>query len=246
VAADPNDPALQLPATPTPFIALPATQREFNARAARMQRSGRYQTLFHHSWLQPVADQTTALPIVLDRSGDSGQWPRLQGSVKLYLSRYLHLETNLWLNTPGDYLPGEWRMPSPPLGPPSLIIEEHQADTLDEIIANWEELSAKIASENPESPETAPQPLAPIEERLELEESGETQESEGTDELIAEEMQEQTYPYRHAILLKQSRRMRSDEVHYLDHPLLGVVIKLTPLTPEELQAIALAEAAAAQ
>ncbi len=35
--------------------------------------------------------------------------------------------------------------------------------------------------------------------------------------------------------------MRSTEVHYIDHPLLGVVVKLTPLTGVELEAMARAE-----
>ncbi len=46
------------------------------------------------------------------------------------------------------------------------------------------------------------------------------------------------YPYRHAVLLDQTRRMRSNETHYIDHPLLGVVIKFTPITAEDLAAIA--------
>jgi hypothetical protein len=52
-------------------------------------------------------------------------------------------------------------------------------------------------------------------------------------------VQEQQYPYRHAVLLQQKRRMRSEEIHYIDHPLLGIVVTLTPMTPEELEAQAL-------
>lgn len=37
------------------------------------------------------------------------------------------------------------------------------------------------------------------------------------------------YPYRHAIVHRQSRRMRSGEIHYLDHPVIGVVVKVTPI-----------------
>ena len=202
IPLNPNTPAIAIvegldELVPTPFIALPAAQLEFRGKAAYMQRSGKYRTLFHQTWVQPVADQASALPIVLDRSGDTGQWPLLQGSIKIYLSRYLHLETNLWLNTAGDYLPGVWRMPPPPLGPPSLIIEGLPEPEL--------EL---------DSPEGLPLP---------------------------EEDTGPVYPYRHAVLLQQERRMRSTEVHYIDHPLLGVVAKLTPLTGAELEAMARAE-----
>ena len=48
----------------------------------------------------------------------------------------------------------------------------------------------------------------------------------------ADESAETDYPWRHAIPLQQSRRMRGGELHYLDHPVLGVLIKLTQLDAE--------------
>ena len=42
-------------------------------------------------------------------------------------------------------------------------------------------------------------------------------------------------------LLQQKRRMRSKEMHYIDHPLIGVVIKFMPLDEEQLQVMADAE-----
>jgi len=229
IPRDPNTPAIalveemagqmdepaseQIALVPTPFVALPGAQLEFRGKAAYMQRTGKYRTLFHQTWVQPVSDQASTLPIILDRSGDTGQWPRLQGSITLYLSRYLHLETNLWLNTPGDYLPGVWQMPPPPLGPPSLIIEELPEPELDSLSGDW--------ASDPELPSPLPE------------------EAEG--EPLPEEDLGPVYPYRHAVLLQQERRMRSTEVHYIDHPMLGVVAKLTPLTATELETMAQAE-----
>ena len=42
------------------------------------------------------------------------------------------------------------------------------------------------------------------------------------------------YPYAHAVLLAQTRRMRSSEVNYIDHPLMGVIIKVTPVIVNEV------------
>ena len=39
-------------------------------------------------------------------------------------------------------------------------------------------------------------------------------------------------------LLQQKRKMRSNEVHYIDHPMLGLVIKLTPLDADALMLLA--------
>jgi hypothetical protein len=218
IPLDPNTPAIAIvegvdELVPTPFIALPGTQLEFRGKAAYMQRTGKYRTLFHQTWVQPVVDQASALPVIVDRSGDTGEWPRLQGSIKIYLSRYLHLETNLWLNTAGNYLPGVWQMPPPPLGPPSLIIEGLPEPELDSLSGDWAGLPGQPSS-LPEGVEGLPLPG----------------EDPGP-----------VYPYRHAVLLQQERRMRSTEVHYIDHPLLGVVVKLTPLTGVELEAMARAE-----
>lgn len=170
------------PLHPTPFATLPSAQRELGGKAAEMQRSGRYRMLFHEAWVQPVASESGAVPIVLDRSGDGGEWPPLQGTIKLYMSGDLTLETNLWLNTEGEYLQSAWRMPPPPLAPSS--IESQSAGS-------------------------APQ--------------------------------DRTYPYRHAVLLKQTQRMRSGEVSYIDHPMLGVVAKITPLSGPGPEATAVPE-----
>jgi hypothetical protein len=211
-----NPTATTLPALPTPFVILGDSEQQFRGKAAYMQRSGRYRILFHETWLQPVTERSRALPIILDQSGDTGQWPELQGSIQLHLSRYLHLETNLWLNTNGDYLPGSWRMPAPPLGPSSATEEPQESDLY--IIPeeggsepaqedSWQEESWQETS--PEDAEV----LGPV------------------------------YPFRHAILLQQKRRMRSTEVHYVDHPMLGVVAKLTPLTAQDLESLARGETA---
>lgn len=191
------------PAFPTAFVTLPSSQLEFRGKAAYMQRSGRYDILFHEAWRQPMLGEKSTLPIVLDRSGDTQQWPTLQGSVKLYLSRYLHLQTNLWLNTSGRYLNSTWRMPAPPLGPPSLIVEQapEPEDVAEPVVLEDMLASDEALQENPEE-------LEPL------------------------------YPYRHAVLLQQKRRMRSDEVHYIDHPMLGVIVKITRVAEDESDQLA--------
>lgn len=236
---------------PRPFVLLPSEYQEFRGKAALMQRSGNYSVLFHEAWVQPVAPEDRSIPIVLDRSGDTREWSRLQGSIKLYLSRYLHAETNLWLNTAGEYLPGSWQMPAPPLGPPSLIIEEQApvdfATAMGELAGagNGEVTGTQAttggavgAGVQPEAtadtagpPDQAPEGLTPQDPNAP---------AVGPDGEALVEVPPPVYPYRHAVLLDQTRRMRSGEIHYIDHPLLGVIIKFTPVTAEELDAIATA------
>jgi peptidoglycan-binding protein CsiV len=197
------------PLLPSPFTTLEGSAMTFRGKAAYMERSGGYQTLFHETWVQPVAPKQRALPIIIDRSGDQQTWPQLQGSVKFYLSRFLHVETNLWLNTTGSYLEQDWQMPAPPLGPRSVVVN-------------------------------TPEPVLVLPTEYEL--------PADTEQDIAEIAQETgpRYPWRHAVSLIQTRKMRSTEVHYIDHPMLGVVVLISPITAEELADMAAIEQAAAQ
>jgi hypothetical protein len=167
---------------------------------------------------------------VLDHSGDDQQWPPLQGSINLFLTRYLHLETDLWLNTGGDYLPGGWRMPAPPFGPPSLVIEEEAeidiSAAIDALSTGGAADPAAVPADDPgQAPEAAmggdasPRDTTPA-----------------PGEMAAAAAP--VYPFRHAVQLQQTRRMRSGEVHYIDHPLLGIIVKLTPVTAQDLSAVA--------
>ncbi len=160
------------------------SQLRLRAQAEAMRSSGHYRVHFHKAWVQPMRSKRRALPIILDNSGETGRWPPLQGSVKLYLSRYLHLQTNLWLNTQGSYLEGDWHMPPPPLAPPSG--DNNIASNAVTVYESGNPLRVPGALED--------------------------------------------YPYRHAIALQQKRRMRSGELHYIDHPMMGALIEVTPLS----------------
>ena len=207
------EPQAEAPALPRPFVLLPEGYQTLRAKAAQMKRTGRYAVLFHETWVQPVGPESNSIPIVIDHSGDELQWPRLQGTITLFLSRYLHLTTNLWLNTDGEYLSGTWRMPAPPFGPPSLIVEEEESVDVGTVIGQVSGQATVTVYDNAG---------IPGEETVE----------------IAEEETGPVYPYRHAVLFNQTRRMRSNELHYIDHPLMGAIIMFTPVTAQDLASIA--------
>ena len=45
-------------------------------------------------------------------------------------------------------------------------------------------------------------------------------------------LREQQYEVDRTVVLRQSRRMRSGELHYIDHPLMGLLVKVKPYAPE--------------
>jgi hypothetical protein len=239
---------------PVPFARLPSSESEFVSQRKRLNRSGSIEVLLHESWLQPMRDREDSIPLQIDSSLVAGDFPELQGSILLYSARYLHLETNLWLNTNGSYLDDASIMPLPPLPPvpgaanamkffeiaPSpqwLAVprdteppaqEEVPSMLDDELYMLDEELY--MLDEEPVVP-TAEAELAAAEQDLESMPTDTETEAQSSpawsEEMLQAWLAKPEYGYRHAVLLEQRRRLRSGELHYIDHPLLGLLIRVS-------------------
>ncbi|GEM_PF-556108 len=240
---DPNSPGAGvgqgLPVLP--YALRPREDLEFAAQARTLRRRGQ-RVLFHGRWWAELEEGSTPLPLIIDRAADPDRsaWPELQGSIQLYRSRYLHLEVNLWLNTLGEYLPEAWQIPKAPLPEVSVM-----ASTLDGTASDpWN--PSPILDEAFFAPEQGlldqSYPEAPI--RVEEETAdyadvtgGPHAEEDSTsapesEEPVSEGI-EQAWSWKHAITHRQARRMRSGEVHYLDHPVIGVLVKVQRAGAEE-------------
>lgn len=161
---------------PKAFTPLAQNEYRLSEASARLASSSNYQVLMHTAWRQPGLERDKAVAVQLQTQASAaraaepvdneayGALPeeRLNGTVRLVLSRYLHLETELY------YTP--------------------------------EESAGYFSNVGLNSTEASPQ------------DSGET-------------MRSMLPRY---FLLKDSRRMRSRELHYIDHPLLGVIALVTP------------------
>jgi hypothetical protein len=261
---------------PVAFVHLPSSENEFARQRKRLNVSGGIEVLLHESWLQPMRDRDDSIPLQVDSSLLAGDFPELQGSILLYRARYLHLETNLWLNTDGSYLDTSSSMPLPPLPP---VADAAGAMRFFEIAPSpeWLAVPADPAANTPEEEEAASEgevPVAPEGEESTLPKEGLTlpeepaaagQESVAlgqepavpgeapaeipgaqpneaeltevdddiepspawTEEMLDAWLARPEYSYRHAVLLQQRRRLRSGELHYIDHPLLGLLIKIS-------------------
>jgi hypothetical protein len=250
---DPNEP---IPDPNAPVLALPyeflgPQALSFGNEARSLRRQGQ-RVLFHETWWSELAEGDEPEWLLLDRSGDPDtlDWPSLQGALRVYRSRYLHAEVDIWLNTLGDYLPEGWQIPAPPLAMPSV----HSATLGGEPINPWA----------PQTPDTVPDSASQtrvsamadaaypgaIESRMAEPRVGPSsvtgtvdEMNESLNEAAGEEQEHDSepekedtvdYPWRHAIVHQQSRRMRSGEIHYLDHPVIGVIVRVTPASAEDL------------
>lgn len=177
------------------FEPVPSTEYQLKSEARALKRSARYNVLLHTAWRQPGLAPEHAIAVDIDQplgsepaetptaTGSSltpsGSGPytapasqtdtavepkarqRLEGSLRLHLSRYLHLAVDL------TYFNGDMTTP------------EHQF------------LSDALAVE-----------VVPL-----------------------------------SFHLQESRRLRSGELHYFDHPVLGVVALVTPYEPPQPEVV---------
>ena len=187
--------------TAEPYWMLPPGERSLNDQAQRLARNNNYQVLFHQAWRQAIGSRKQATSILIHGGQQYGTHQELEGSITLSVATYLRLSTNLWFSQFQVNLEQDSGWPDIPLRP------DYQAVATNQLSLN---------SDLPPSQELAL--------------GGEPPADQGVTWGTAAEEEEVANPYvpRQIILMQQERDMRSNEVHYLDHPLLGVIVKITP------------------
>lgn len=172
------------------FTPLSAEEQQLNGIADRMKQSALYRPLFHEVWRQPLA-KGNAEPAVLVLGGESYRdTHELQGSIRLSLSRYLHVHADLLLTQFEEnhgQLQEDWPIVTLPFQLPDF-----SRPIIDSLALNNENDEYDLLSKLPDS-------------------------ITRTEKIV-----------RRVVRLNQTRRMRSNELHYLDHPLFGVLIKTIP------------------
>ncbi|AJQ95299.1 CsiV family protein [Gynuella sunshinyii] len=107
---------------PAPFEALPENLQYLKSQANRLAASKNYTVLYHNSWFHPVLPEKEASPVEIIGGHQYGSINELHGLIKIHISRYLHVETNLYLtdvalsNSPFDLLTGTDSNSSLPAG----------------------------------------------------------------------------------------------------------------------------------
>ncbi|WP_372777617.1 CsiV family protein [Litorivivens sp.] len=202
---------------PRPFILQDSIpDPEFADMVKKIRGAHRYRLLFSGSWPQKLNPRASATPILIQGGDPVGQHYELEGYIKVALERYLHIDTDLWLS---DF------------GHGAAILQEAEGFAPSE-----EELQAARRSEFPALP--TPFPVNDPNFRPHQEEQQQNQDdvlSDGVTEsrpasnldLLA--ANDSSYYVERTVVMRQNRRMRSGEVHYLDHPMFGVLVKITPL-----------------
>lgn len=80
-----------------PFEELVFGQRRMNNDAYALRVRAPYELLWHKAWRAPLLPEERAPWILVQASDELGEHYRLEGAIRIHLSRYLHLSTDLWL-----------------------------------------------------------------------------------------------------------------------------------------------------
>ncbi len=208
----------------TPYYPLPDSEYQLKRETAALKRDSRYRVLFHKAWRQPVVDYKEAPAVLVDGGESYGNHRELEGSITLSVSRYLHLHTNLWLsrfkaNYGQEF--GDWpELPErPSLAQLSGNNPLHYNDPSTSHVntSGRNNLGSAGLDHN----------IADLRGGRSL---GLLADLNSDSSAINDYSSILSRPYivDQVVTLKQQRKMRSGELHYVDHPLMGLLIKVVP------------------
>ena len=222
-----NEPARQRSARALPER--PAETYILNAQANSVDRKNQMRVLFHKAWQQALIATEKAPYVVLTGGEVFDGVHELGGTIRLSVQKFIHVDTQLWLTQFGPNYGQESEWPIIPLAPSLSAQHQEQQDLLShtdqapaEYGINQDTMNAikntSTFSGTVFSPGSFNSPLK-LNNRLDA-------------------VQQRQYLANEVIVLEQSRRMRSQELHYIDHPRLGILIKIIPLSFEEAAKLA--------
>lgn len=224
------------------YALLPQGDPTFDETLDRMRRSRPYRPLYRGAWRQTM-QATEQAPSILIRGGEKyGEHYQLEGSIKLSLDRYLHINTDLWLSeferASELHFYSDWPKLPVPFADDSANEGElqysvklaHRGDAFvdpQQAVA-WQYSTAPppwglslqqrytLILNAPRQRDTARRPM-------------ETWSPLAQAALSEAAPDPDSYLVKRTVVMRQHRRMRSGELHFIDHPLFGILIQITPL-----------------
>lgn len=190
-------------------------QLTLTEQVAKLETSRGIEVLTHTGWTQAVPERGNGKPVTIaggetfvdPRNGDSRS--RLEGEVTVTLGRYLHVQPTLY------YTP-EYTPEFPPMagraataGADATTAGNPQTRPIE-----VRDLTGGVSA------------LDRLRDRAALMEN-----AEALDDKRATDFEQELPPYTR---LEQSRRVRSGELHYIDHPEIGVLVRVTPVAAPAL------------
>lgn len=196
-------PAMQ----PGAFYELNAEQHQLTAVKNSLRKSSKYRVLRHLAWQQPGLDENQIRPVIITGGEKFGEHYELEGTITLKLSRYLHLQTNLWLT---QFYPNYGQQSGYTKWPnlPSIPGQTNSKSRTSQVKATG--YSSQWSNSKTQNNQA---------------------DSFGLDDALPGSSEGNRPPYivDNIIFNQQSRKMRAEEIHYIDHPAMGIIAKITAI-----------------
>lgn len=187
------------------FENLPREHLALRNEAAALSRSG-HRVLLHTAWLQSIGNIDNARNVYLEGGNRIEPFHELAGTLRFYRQQFVHVDTNLWLakfTTPNSQ--------------PALYQQQGTGITA----ANGTARNGETATASWPLP-----PLPPQQSDSWGDENDASAAGSGDGDinaLLAKEI-----AVERIVLMQQHRRLKQKELNYLDHPLFGALIVVTP------------------
>ncbi|MCO1333510.1 peptidoglycan binding protein CsiV [Microbulbifer sp. OS29] len=195
---------LAVEATPTaPKLLLSPTASILGNKAAAISRAGD-RVLFHKAWRQVLKSKKNSPAILINGGSQLSGHSQLEGYITLSVSRYLHISTNLWLS---DF--------NTPTGEQGILLPQRPH--------NKTEKHLQVSTNSKSAIDTTHTQNAGFE-------LGDQQNGMGTYEpfTLSEPslVKEEPLYVARVSRLQHDRRLRSGQLHYIDHPEFGILIEI--------------------
>lgn len=226
----------------TPYIlSKQISDGEFAEQVKKLNGAYRYRLLFSGSWPQPLQPRNQATALLIEGGDAVGQHHELEGFIRIGLERYLHIDTDLWLSQfsaqrPANRPVNDNLASGNDYSAARQTPFQTQTDAPPQRLSEFPALPIPFPRNDRNSPRSASPSTAPLNPPASASATDSTatggdqgnnyRPSSNLDVLAAEDS---SYFVNRTVVMRANRRMRSGEVHYLDHPMFGVLIKITPI-----------------
>ncbi|MBQ0797709.1 MAG: hypothetical protein KBT63_00395 [Porticoccaceae bacterium] len=209
----------------SPFPLITKDERQLGPEAYTLGRSNNYRVLYHQAWRQPGRGSANMPWVRIAGGGKHGAHHELEGSVRVYLSRFLHLETDLWKivfgsntdsSSPVSDTDSYRSAASPDVVNPDLRNNDLQNNSLPN-----DGLENSALQDSGLQNRTFENPIAehPIPRHVTL------------PAIPGNHLAVETMVTGKAFTLRESRQIAPGELYYLDHANMGMLVKVNRVQP---------------
>ena len=228
----PGEPGLDIPAEdasdlPPAFQMLAEDKQQLNDMAAKLRRSSRYHLLLHTAWQQPTTDREHAVPVYLvDGMTDPLPVEETNTTNGAEMADVTNAVTAREAEHAPPLTPEYATEEDALIGPPNPRF----AGTVTLSVERYLHIATDLVYRRPVT-QHMPIPISNLDLWYDRPYPS-LQEPQGP------AYQQTSWQAIRGFRLKESRRMRSTEIHYLDHPFMGMVVVITPVElPEPAEPI---------